>query len=324
MDLPSQILVVAIVAAVGAVFLTIEILAKRKWFRAFTAWRWYEMLPYPVVAIDRGGTIRSLNQAAHDTFGYDEQEILGQPIAKLLRGATVFHPPAPGAKGSPTIPMAAGCAIDTDAARRNGTHFRARCLALRCSLRRMFLLIEDTSDRQSVDHNPGRSELVTRVLGSLQTPLMIVSATDRVLFFNHACQTIFGSWLAPGQTLQELGIVQDNSIQARPKGARIAFECAPGYVFSAVPETSGLWQNAMVLVGVRRTETGREAFVAQVRRLEDLITELNGYAELLLCSVDGDSPHREDIEHLCRLSQDAIAALNCLVAEKVRQHGTPA
>ncbi|HLJ46103.1 MAG TPA: PAS domain-containing protein [Bryobacteraceae bacterium] len=313
----QTLLVVLIVAAIALVFVAVDALIRRwrsqglsleRLRLLFSGRPLYQVLPDAVVGVDQRGLIRSLNEAAERMFGYEEAETLGQPISGLLRGAVACGGSPKGA--ATPIPLASG-SMETQAVRKNGSRFPAVCIPLRSVLPgRSFVLVEDVSERDETDQYRWRSELLTKAIKTVETPLVVLDGAGRVVIFNRACEGVFGPPLVEGRHLADLGIVADGEV----------FEHPSGYVFNVKAARGGLAADHLILVGTRKNGLARAGNTEHVARLEDLLTEMNGYAELLLCGLEADSPYREDIEHLSSVSNEAIAVLKQVVARKDRAH----
>src|SRR5271156_2728413 len=84
----------------------------------------FDLIPDALVTVDMSGTIRQANRQLTAMFGYEEQELLGQPIEILLpervRDRHIRHRTAFQLK--PIIrPMGAG--LDLSGRRKDGSEF---------------------------------------------------------------------------------------------------------------------------------------------------------------------------------------------------------
>jgi hypothetical protein len=86
-----------------------------------------------------------------------------------------------------------------------------------------------------------------------------------------------------------------------------------GYLFTFLGSGDGPVPDSMVLLGESPDEMLRaETQAAAMRRLEDLMTEISGFSELLLAGVRADHPLHADLSRVNRASRTAIAALHAL------------
>lgn len=303
MDLSVQVQMVAlVVAAIGFGFL-IALLVSRHWNRirafagraGFLLGRYppYEIWPQPIVVVNPNGTIRRLNQAASDLFGYDEDALRGQPVSCLIRGAAFRNGPRARDSRAPVLPSDSG--ITAEGIRRDGEVFPVRCVALG----RSFLLVNDESEGARLSEIHGRVELLTSAFQMNPVPLLIVDRDRRVIAANRASEAVFGSPVREGAHLNELfpGAEIHEASRFRLKHIR------SGYAFTAPPGQIGLGQGNLVLCGFRDSAK---------RRLEDLLTEMTAYSELLLSETPADSMIREDLELMHAASQEAIAVVRAL------------
>jgi PAS domain S-box-containing protein len=324
-DLISQSLfVAAIVGLIGVGFVSAMLLAKsRTWIR-FVAQRlpWFqtaqsvvEILPEAIVGVDGRGTVRSLNESAERLFGRREADLLGRPISILIRGATAFRNGKKAPRDSALYSPPADTGIRTDAIGKDGRIFPVVCFPLRLTAQRnhFYVLVRDESHRLLQQ----RCERLTAALQLFPAPLLIVDRNGRVLMFSHACEQVFGSALRMGTNLHAL--FPDVPLQAmlfgdRERGNSVRLPHGrSGYLFSFLCTGDGPVPDSMVLMGESPDEVLRtETQAAAMRRLEDLMTEISGSAELLLASIRSDNPLHEDLAHVDRASRTAIAALQAM------------
>jgi PAS domain S-box-containing protein len=328
-DLLSQSLFVAIIVGlIGAGFVSATLLAKsRAWIR-FVARRfsWFrtaqsvmEILPEAIVGVDRRGTVRSLNEPAERLFGYRETDVLGRSISLLIRGATAFRTGQKAPRDSAAWASPADCGISTDAIARDGRSFPVVCFPLRLNTRRgqFYVLVRDESHCLRESDLQKRCECLTSALQLFPAPLLIVHRTGRVLMFSQACEAVFGSALRMGTNLHALfpdaplrtmlsGEMENGNMVRLP-------DSRSGHLFKTLSIGDGRVPDYVVLMGespdaVVRTETQ----AAAMRRLEDLMTEIGGFSELLLSGTRPDDPMHEDLAHVNRASRMAITALQAL------------
>ena len=335
MDLISQPLFVAmIVALIGVGFVSPMLLAKsRAWIR-FGAKRfpWFqtarsvmEILPEAIVGVDGRGTVRSLNQPAERLFGYRETDLLGQPISVLIRGATAFPTGQKAPRDSPFDASPADCGIRTDAIGKDGQSFPVVCFPLRLPEQRnqFYVLVRDESYRVREGELQRRCESLTSALRLFPRPLLIVDRNGRVLIFSQACKEVFGAPLRMGANLHAL--FPDLPLRTtlsgemeRGNAVRLPHRRS-GYLFTFLGNGDGAASDCVVLMGESPDDALRtETQTAAMRRLEDLVTEIGGFSELLLAGIRPDDPMHEDLARVNRASQTAIAALRAL---SERSHG---
>jgi PAS domain-containing protein len=303
----SQVLMVAIVVvAIGLGFL-VALIVGRRWNRIgsladragslLNRHPLYQVWPQAIVGLDSSGTIRSLNQAAGQLFGCDERDVRGQPISCLIRGAAFRH--GARTRGAPSDVLPSSSGIDTEGIRRDGAVFPAHCLPLG----RSFILVMDETDRVHLSEVQRRAELLTAAFQMIATPLLIVDRQRRVIVANQACDAVFGSSVREGTHLHELFPGAELGHVNRPRLEHVR----SGYVFTAPMDQNGGGHGDLFLFGCRDSAK---------RRLEDLLTEMTAYSELLLSEIATDSAIREDLERIHAASAEAIAVVRDLVGSK--------
>lgn len=119
--------------------------------------------------------------------------------------------------------------------------------------------------------------------------MMVVSREGRVLMYNHACEAVIGPSLAIGKDVFD--VFPD--VNCGPP-----FEHRSGYIFST-PNNNPANADWVVLSGVPN----------HIRRCEDLLTQVNGFSELLLESVPRGYAIRKDLERLQTTSAEAVSVL---------------
>ena len=121
----------------------------------------------------------------------------------------------------------------------------------------------------------------------LPAAIMVVSRDGRVLMFNPACEAVIGPSLSVGKHVFD---VFPNANSGPP------FRHRSGYVFTASNnDPSGA--DGVVLSGIP----------SQIGRCEDLLTQVNGFSELLLESVSHGNAMWEDLERVHAASAEAIS-----------------
>lgn len=298
MDLNVQILMVAVVVAAIAVGFLVVLTVSRNWNRirglagragsVLGGHPPYEVWPQAIVGLGSGGTIRSLNQAAGELFGYDEHALRGQPISCLIRGATFRH--ATRTRGAPPEVLPSSSGIRTEGIRRDGSVFPVHCVALG-----RFIVVQDESDRARLSEVQRRAELLTAAFQMSRTPLLIVDRERRIIVANRACDAVFGSPVREGAHLNELfpGAELHQGRCLRLEHVR------SGFAFTAPSDQNGTPQGNLLLFGRRDSAK---------RRLEDVLTEMTVYSELLLSEIAADSEMREDLNRIHTASKEAIVA----------------
>jgi PAS domain S-box-containing protein len=315
-DLSSNILIVlVIVASLGVGFLLIwGLTGARRWFRACSERvlgllqrsRLDEMLPDAVIRVDSRGTVRSLNKAAEELFGYEQREAEGQLISNMIRGATTFGRARRNGKNSALPPLQWSSGIETEARRKDGSTFPALCIPLKTSVLpgRALVMVRDESGRIQRRDLQAHSDLLTAAIQGISTPVLVVSRANRVLFFNRACERLFGSSISEGSSLQDLFRESASSERMRFVHER------SGYVFAASPEANAIGREYILLSASRRdVRLEADPLGGQIRRFEDLLTKIDGYSELLLTSIESGHPIREDLEQVHDASREAVSIL---------------
>ena len=313
-DLNSNILIVFItVASLGLGFAVVwGLTGARSWLRAGAERilvlgersRLDEMLPDAVLRVDSRGIVRSLNKAAEELFGYERHEAQGQLISNMIRGATTF---GHGRRyGSALPPLQSSSGIETEAIRKDGSRFPALCIPLKTSVLpgRSLVMVRDETARMKRREVQARTELLTAAIQGVGTPVMVVNRDGRVLFFNRACERLFGSSISEGKSLQDL-------FRRSASSELMRFEHdGSGYVFTIMSESKAFGQDYILLSGARKdARLDAERHGGHVRRFEDLLTKIDGYSELLLASLESNDPIREDLEQVHDASQEAVSIL---------------
>jgi PAS domain S-box-containing protein len=297
MDSPV-LMVSVVVGAIGLGFL-VALIVGRKWNHIgsladragslLNRHPLYQVWPQAIIRLDSRGTIRFLNQAAGLLFGYVEHDVRGQPVSQLIRGAAFRN--GAGNRGSPTEVLPSSAGIATEGITRDGAVFPAHCVALG----RSFILVLDESERVRLEEAQRRAQLLTAALQAIATPLLIVDRHSRVIVANHACDAVFRSPVRAGTEL--LDLFPDAKLD---RGTRRLTHASSGYVFTSPLDQNGADPGNLVLFGWRDHPR---------RRLEDLLTEMNAYSELLLSEIASDSAMREDLERVHAASAEAIAVI---------------
>ena len=329
MDLLSQsLLVAAIVGLIGVGFVSSMVLAKSRLWIRFVARRfpWFQtaqsvigILPEAVIGVDVRGTVRSLNPSAERLFGYQEREMLGQPIAVLIRGATAFPAGHRDPRHSPSDAPPADSGIRTEALDKDGRRFPVVCFPLRLNAQRnqFYVLVRDDSRQRWESGLQQRCECLTSALQLFPAPLLIVDRNGRVLMFSQASQAVFGAGLRMGANLHQL--FPDVPLRAmqpgereRGNGVRLAHGRS-GYWFTFLCTGDGPVPDSMVLLGESPDEVMRgQTQAAAMQRLEGLLTEIGGTIELLLAGLRADHPLHEDLARAGRASRTAMATVQAL------------
>lgn len=252
----------------------------------------YGFLPDAIIGVDRHGGIRSLNKAAEDLFEVDAGDVRGQPLASLIRGASangMFQ------RGDCAV-LEASAGINTQGIRRDGRTFPASCYPLD----RSFIMVKDESARTEFVDLYRRSELLAGALEGVATPLLVTDQEGRVVMSNQACEAALGSPVPEGTRLEDLFPGAAASLHGVGR-----FEARrSGYTFTARPDAKS--PGRYILVGSRHA--------SRVRRFEDVLTEVNAYADLLLTSIEPEHPMREDLERISAAGKEGIAILRELTA----------
>jgi len=283
MDLTAVGMVAAIVALIGLGFLVSQALLKLQHIGILHRQpKIFQLLPDAVIGVAASGTVRSLNKAAEALFGREQDEVRGQPLAAMIRGATTFRRGLPHRNGSSSVSLDSNSGIETEAIRKDGTTFPVRCVPLG----RSFLLVTDHSDRVRFIELERRFEFLTAALQKLPAAMMVVNREGRVLMFNRACEAVIGPSLAVGMDVFDVF----PGVDCGPP-----FEHRSGYIFSA-PNNNPSDVDWVVLSGVPN----------HIRRCEDLLTQVNGFSEPLLESVPRPHPIRKDLERLQTASAEAV------------------
>src|SRR5579884_3492166 len=159
----------------------------------------YESWPEPIVGLNSSGTIRYLNHAASELFDYPEQDVRGEPISTLIRGAAFQH--AARAIGQlPGEVFLSNCGMEAEGVRRDGQVFPVSCVPLG----RSFILVRDESDRAHLSELQRRAELLAVAFEMNPTPLLIFDRERRVIAANRTSDRLFGSPVRDRAHLNEL------------------------------------------------------------------------------------------------------------------------
>jgi PAS domain S-box-containing protein len=278
-----------------------------------------EVLPDAVIRVDGRGTVRSLNKAAEELFGYERREAQGQPISNMIRGVTAFGDGRRYGKNSALPPFQSSCGIETKAIRKDGSSFPALCIPLKTSILpgRSLVMVRDETARIQRREIQSRSDLLSAAIQGIGTPVMGVNRGGRVLFFNRACERLFGSSISEGISLLELFPESRSSDLMRFE------QDGSGYVFTIMAESKALGQEYILLSGARKDERfDAERYGGHVRRFEDLLTKIDGYSELLLTGIESNHPMREDLEQVHDASREAVSILRVFTVG-LRPSGQP-
>ena len=176
-----------------------------------------------IVTIDDAGLVETFNPAAQRIFGYRPDEIVGQPIVKLVARhyrANVAHDvEAMGRDG-----LASGAAVNRQvfAERRSGARFPANLVVseMRVGERRAFTgLVRDISERRrSADEarrlNRQLAETLSlqkAILDSTDYAIMSVNSAGQVTMFNDGAQRMLGYSAEEMRTQDQLAALHDPS-----------------------------------------------------------------------------------------------------------------
>ncbi len=284
-----------------------------------------EVLPEAIVGVDPPGTVRSLNDAAERLFGYQEEEVRGMPLSVLIPGATAF--PAPGDTAS-TDPLSQS-GIRTDAIRKGGGTASVVCFPLDpgATGNRRFVLLRDESNRPPDEEAPHRREMLQAVLQQSSAPMVVVDHNIRVQMFNSSCEQVLGPGLIKGSFLHQL--FPDTPVWSKVFGemekgkpARLLHQ-GSGYLFTSSRDGHAGIPEQVLLVGEAPPGASRASAPGDaIRRLEDLLTEINGYSEMLLADARSDDPAHEDLARVNGASRKAITVLQALSGQGSKRTGT--
>lgn len=153
--------------------------------------------PYAVVIVNEAGSISIVNAEAVRLFGYQDAELIGQPVELLLperlRALHVEHRERYGAAPH-TRPMGAG--LDLVAQRKDGTEFpvEVSLSPIRANNEILFMsVIRDISERRAAEVALRDSE--ARLAGIVNIAEdAIISADDQqnIVMFNQGAEKVFG------------------------------------------------------------------------------------------------------------------------------------
>ena len=304
MDLTVQVVMVGVVLAAISLGFVFGLIVTRNWRpisfllgRAGSLLRGhppYENWPEAIVGLDSRGTIRYLNRAAADLFGYDESNVRGQPISRLIQGAAFKHHGRMLRHASEALQSDSG--IEAEGIHQSGRVFPMRCTAVGSS----FILVHDRALLGDTQH---RADLLNAAFDMSPTPLLILDEQRRVVAANRMCNVVFGAPIQERIHISELF----PHAELQP-GKRMRLQhVASGYAFTAAVDPDGRVNGNLLLFGYRNS---------QRRRLEDLITEMTAYSELLLLETGEDNAIREDLALIHAASKEAISVIRNLADER--------
>ncbi|MGA3028339.1 MAG: PAS domain-containing protein [Bryobacteraceae bacterium] len=278
-------------------------------------------LPDAIVGVDGRGLVRSLNESAERLFGYREIDFLGQPFSVLIHGATASRTRQGTPWDPPSYASPADCSIRAKAIGNDGRRFPVSCFPLRLAAPRnqSYVLIRDESQRLPESGLRQRCECLASALRAFPAPLLVVDRNGSVLMFNQACEEVFGDALRPGANLQVLfpGIpLRTMLVGQMGKGHALRLpHSRSGCLFTFPGSEAWPAPDYVVLMGQAPDEVRRaRTQAAAMHRLENLMTEISGFSELLLADVGSDNPMHEDLSRVHGASRRAMAVLQALLA----------
>jgi PAS domain S-box-containing protein len=156
-----------------------------------------EAAPDAMVIVDREAKIALVNAQAERLFGYDREQLVGEPIEVLLpeRYREIHHGHRNGYLASPsTRPM--GADLELFGRRRDGTEFPVDISLSPLETETGLLVassIRDVTERKAVEERLRQSETLFRgLLEAAPDAMVIVDREARIVLVNGQAEAIFG------------------------------------------------------------------------------------------------------------------------------------
>ena len=190
-----------------------------------------EASPNAIVAVDAQGVVVYVNPQVQATFGYERDEVIGQPIELLLpervserhvahRNAFIAHPVA--------RPM--GIGLDLAGRRKDGTEFPVEISlspVVTSTGRQVFATVVDITARKTAESALAESERRFRaVLEASPNAVVAIDAQGRIVYVNPQVEKTFG-YHRDELTGQKVELLLPDRVSQRHVGHRDGFLANP-------------------------------------------------------------------------------------------------
>lgn len=317
--------------------------ATREWIQALEA-----QSTDAVLTVDAANVILAVNPAVQRLFGYSDQELVGSPLSAIL--------PAAG-----RWPSTAGSEVE--ARRKDGTHFPAQLSIREIEtfgppVFRAF--VRDLTDRQRAETLHREVRFISDVVEHAGAAIVIVDQEGVIVRANRAFHKMIDctpgevlgryfwevllepdAWAAAKNRLAHLvasGSAKDTTATSwRGPGGQhhnVAMVATPLPNPQGTPEFAILvaMENlvpqaavapAAPVTTVAGSEPAERLAAGVARQFNELLTAINGYADLLLHLMEEKEPLRRDVEQIKNAGERAAGLTSQLLAFSRKQQLRP-
>ncbi|MBI3680246.1 MAG: PAS domain S-box protein [Acidobacteria bacterium] len=304
--------------------------------------------PDAVFTVDEKGTVRSFNKASERLFGYQAQDVVGRHISMLIPAASGGGASTYGmnslhaARKTPQ-----GIGVEVSGQRQDGVYLMLdlQLTEIEGSRPRLFQAVaRDVSGRKEAERLAGEAQFLAGLLESVGAPVLVLDREGKVVRHNRAFLELSGyrdkeplgrhywelllepeEWAASKASVPQV-IAGNTSLKGESRWRLKSGESAPVCAVMAAIEAGNAPAEHAVVAAMRLpeapgVESGGAATMEALERLagglaqqlNDLLTPITGYSELLLNSLQEQDPARRDVEQIKKAGDRAAALASQLL-----------
>lgn len=303
-----------------------------------------------MISIDESGKILSCNAIAQRLFEHPDQSLVGASIGTII--------PALGTGSDGLLQLDSlhsarktpnGNGVEVTGQRKNGTYIPLDLTMAEVSRggqKRFFLVARDLSEIHDAERNARELQFLDGMMQSVGAPVIVLYKDGKITRHNRCFEEATGHADPFGRHYWELLLPSSEWPQARHMisevigaGETKRLECswfkltgeAVPMLLAISPLRAGnvTAEHAVIVAfpASGQAESGRAAAMEAVERLaggiaqqfNDLLTSINGYSELVLHTIEDQSPARRDVEEIKKAGERGAALTSQLLAFSQRQ-----